>query len=674
MKLLKKGFFILCIVLFMHGISWSQVIGVVVSSANGVTTICDGDSIQLFAYVTVGATTQYSFQWVNNSSLSNSTIQNPYAKPTTTTTYEVIVKELATGKLVRDDITITVQHVPVIDFGSATVDTTCTNQPYTFQNVSLLYATEFSWIHNGAGIMEDTNTLSPVYIPGPDEFGTVEIILKSQGNESCRQVADTMQLIVQKQPFVQLQSKSATICSNEMIVMQEPVFREIQSFVWTHNGKGQLLKSNTFTPEYFPLVGEAGAVDIVLHGYGKSPCVVATDTFKLTIFPNPVVSIKDAAVNICNNNVYLFNNVTIQNSNNYFWTHNGAGTLLNSQSLTPEYVPLASESGEVTFVLTGTSIFQCASSTDTLKMTIYDHQSVNLTENTTICAGTPITLSVDPGHTYLWSTGETTSSIIVRPTETTDYMVEATNLIGCVVYDTVTVTVSHVIYEATPDITICGGEIVDLTVNANAGYSYLWSTGETTNTIAVQPEKNSDYSVIIKNQDACSDTADINVMVREIPTITVEESFLRDKTIEVSPSNYVSYSFNSSLGIVQSGPSNTFYYGSSFSALDTIYIKVVDNNGCSNSMSAGTESPDYFIAPNIVNVNAFSPNGDGINDVFLRGRRVVIFDRSSKVLYDGFNGWDGRSNNKDMPAGTYFHIAYDHEGNIVYKGPVSIVR
>lgn len=63
--------------------------------------------------------------------------------------------------------------------------------------------------------------------------------------------------------------------------------------------------------------------------------------------------------------------------------------------------------------------------------------------------------------------------------------------------------------------------------------------------------------------------------------------------------------------------------------------------------------------------NAFTPNGDGVNDVFkvkdgyqsIVSFKAMVFDRWGKKLYewtDLSGGWDGRSSGHDVPDGTYY--------------------
>ena len=91
--------------------------------------------------------------------------------------------------------------------------------------------------------------------------------------------------------------------------------------------------------------------------------------------------------------------------------------------------------------------------------------------------------------------------------------------------------------------------------------------------------------------------------------------------------------------------------------------------------------------------NAFSPNGDGINDVFTvlahQGVKEVldmkIFDRWGNLIYDRQNfqpnflknGWDGSFRGKDMDPAVFAYLAevefLDGE-RIFYKGDVTLVR
>jgi gliding motility-associated-like protein len=80
-------------------------------------------------------------------------------------------------------------------------------------------------------------------------------------------------------------------------------------------------------------------------------------------------------------------------------------------------------------------------------------------------------------------------------------------------------------------------------------------------------------------------------------------------------------------------------------------VQVEDANACTATRNY-TLPCDYF-APRV-----FTPNGDGINDIFMRGYKVVIFDRLGVVIYEGEDGWDGTYKNKPAPSDIYFYKIY----------------
>lgn len=79
---------------------------------------------------------------------------------------------------------------------------------------------------------------------------------------------------------------------------------------------------------------------------------------------------------------------------------------------------------------------------------------------------------------------------------------------------------------------------------------------------------------------------------------------------------------------------------------------------------------DFFYVP-----NAFTPDNDGINDVYLGGLNLdlVIVNRWGQTLYEGTAGWDGTHDGNKVSPGTYFYVITLPNGD-VYKGPVTLIR
>jgi gliding motility-associated-like protein len=103
--------------------------------------------------------------------------------------------------------------------------------------------------------------------------------------------------------------------------------------------------------------------------------------------------------------------------------------------------------------------------------------------------------------TVSWSTGATTNSILVSPTQTTTYYVDVSDGIGTC-RDNVTVTVSDLTsYNPLSDTTrVCG---TTATLNAGSGYTaYSWNTGATTQSIS--PTTSGFYKVTVTNAAGCT--------------------------------------------------------------------------------------------------------------------------------------------------------------------------
>ena len=157
------------------------------------------------------------------------------------------------------------------------------------------------------------------------------------------------------------------------------------------------------------------------------------------------------------------------------------------------------------------------SDTDSVVVTVNEAPSVNAGSDISICSGENITLTATGIGNFLWSTGETTSSITVSPIATTTYTVTASNSCADDATDQVIVTVNPgVTLDAGNDREICLGETITLTAQSNG--AVLWSTGETTASITVNPTATSTYTVTSTLGD-CSKTDQVLVTVNEAPSV-----------------------------------------------------------------------------------------------------------------------------------------------------------
>lgn len=151
--------------------------------------------------------------------------------------------------------------------------------------------------------------------------------------------------------------------------------------------------------------------------------------------------------------------------------------------------------------------------------------------NTDICQGNDVTLTASPGTTYLWSPGGETTQSITTGTAGSYYVTVGTGS-GCSsVSNTVQVTVTQAsvpVITPSGSTTINSGQTVTLaSTNAN---SYLWSTGETTQSITTGTA--GDYTVTITDLNGCTATS-------LITTVTVNQVTTPAASITTSGGNHI---------------------------------------------------------------------------------------------------------------------------------------
>ena len=152
----------------------------------------------------------------------------------------------------------------------------------------------------------------------------------------------------------------------------------------------------------------------------------------------------------------------------------------------------------------------------TLTLTVKALPTPTITGNTSLCEGETTTLTANGGVSYVWSNASTSNSIFVSQSGV--YTVTATNAEGCSASASVTVTVNPL-----PTITIGGNTTLcagnSTTLTASGADSYSWSTGD--NTASVSISAFGIYTVTGTTTAGCSGTANVTVLVSQLPVITI---------------------------------------------------------------------------------------------------------------------------------------------------------
>jgi len=136
----------------------------------------------------------------------------------------------------------------------------------------------------------------------------------------------------------------------------------------------------------------------------------------------------------------------------------------------------------------------------------------NAGADVSICRGDNTTLTASGGTSYSWNTGETTQSISVNPTTTTTYSVTVSNGSDSDTDSVIVTVVDLPTINAGADVTIEAGSSTTLTANGDG--SFLWSTGETTQSISVSPLSTITYTVSVTSNNGCSNEDTVIVTVQ----------------------------------------------------------------------------------------------------------------------------------------------------------------
>ncbi|SDQ07099.1 gliding motility-associated C-terminal domain-containing protein [Chryseobacterium soldanellicola] len=273
-----------------------------------------------------------------------------------------------------------------------------------------------------------------------------------------------------------------------------------------------------------------------------------------------------------------------------------------------------------------------------------------------ICPGDTVDLTATGGVTYLWNnftgTGNTQSVTLYQTTTFTVYAIGAK---GCQSLQPATITVEVVPEITSPlqDIEMCQGDRLILDAGSGPNYSYLWSTGDVTQTISV--DQLGIYTVTIKN-GYCEKTFTVHVQAAASPFVTNINYGSNTLTItaENPPINHIQGTLEYSVdGGINWQTSNVF---PGLQNNTTYHIQVrIQGTHCVGALE--------FYTLNISNI--ITPNQDGINDT-LDLTALGDFKNFTGSIYDRYGSemfrftkqtpiWDGTVGGKKLPTATYWY-------------------
>lgn len=283
----------------------------------------------------------------------------------------------------------------------------------------------------------------------------------------------------------------------------------------------------------------------------------------------------------------------------------------------------------------------------------------SLGPDTTICEGQLIILNakVNGANSYLWNSGADTETIQVSLPGL--YWCEVT-IGACKIRDSIRIyNKPYPIVNLGNDFEMCRGNAVIL--NAfNSGANYVWQDGSTQSEFNVT---NAGIYYVSANLNGCikKDSVNVSVLNKPLFTLGADRTICNNETIQLQP---------------LTDPDWTLLWNTG-SAASSININATGTYSLQATNRCGSTSDAIVVSKGICDIyvpSAFTPNNDGINDVFkilgandLEHFYLCIYNRYGQKIFESKNsniGWNGLYKQHSSEAGSYiYQLNYKKTGS-----------
>ncbi len=337
---------------------------------------------------------------------------------------------------------------------------------------------------------------------------------------------------------------------------------------------------------------------------------------------------------------------------------------------------------------------QCRIASKPLMIEISANPVPVASSNSPVCANNTLNLSASDGVEFAWTgpnnysaSGETIALNNAQPFQSGKYRVLATNVAGCATLDSVTVVINPnpVATVSFPTATICEKDNIQLQSSGGTGYQWLPATGLSSDVIAnpvAAPVVTTEYMVIVSNQFACADTAQVLVNVIEAPRAFagVDKWIIEGNDAQITANatgQDISYAWTQtsyindplSLQPIVNPPQDANYV-----------LSVVSNAGCGTA----TDTMKVFVFKDVFVPSAFTPNNDGLNDTWnipalnaFPGFILSVYNRYGQLVYQNKDiniPWDGKFKGQVQASGVYVYYLDLKVPGGKRKGTVTLIR
>ena len=605
---------------------------------------------------------------------------------------------------------VNIQGLPIANAGNDTVS--CTNNSTINLGGTILNAGGGQWYASGS-FSPNEFTLNPTYTPTAAAVsnGSDTLMLVTTSNALCP--ADTDQVIISfyAGPTVNA-GGDLSVCKDTVSIPVCATITVASGGMWQTTGTGTFVNAASTCTNYIPSSADttAGTVIVYITSTGNGNCLASRDSVTITFTSTPYATITSNDTSCASSPFGL--SVTISTGSG-FWTSSGTGTFApNNTALNGVYLPSTADdaAGGFSLLFTSTGNGGCRATYDSIDVTLIPSPTAAYS-SVSACPTFPVTFSDASTATgsvvgWNWNFGDgSPNSTLTNPTHvyTTGGPYNVTLIVtsnnGCV--DTLTHIVN--VYEKPVAGFIADGICLsDGTQFTDTSYatgstiaSWNWNFGDGPATNTTQnPQHNYPSSgvytpvLIVQSAQGCIDTVSQSVGVLPGPGAGFTAD---DETANIGqPVHFTDMSTNGAIAwnwdfgdsqidstSTLQNPTHTYGTGGYYN----VCLYVTDANGCTDTIC---KQEIISLPPKVP--TAFSPNGDGENDIFyvyggpFRSLSFKIYNNWGELIFESDKqsvGWDGTRKGVDQPIGVYVYtvvgVTEDGEEHRM-SGDVTLLR
>lgn len=561
----------------------------------------------------------------------------------------------------RDTINVTFEPGPTLELGDD--DSFCMGDTYTINAAT--DGDNISWFLDGVELVGETDFDLTI-----TEGGEYQAIVTGTGE--C-EVVDIVTITANEVPDLVL-GEDEVICDGESVTLMTDFGANI--YDWQFEG---MSISDQPTVE----VSNAGTYTLIVENeFGCTD----SDEIEVTANDRPSLELEES-YSICAGEEVAI--VAMSDGDSFQWFVDGE-ELMGETSNT-----ITLNTGAMVEVIASSA--EGCTSTTTSEVIAAPSPVVDLGEDFSLCPSESFVLNAGTHDSYLWSTGEETSTInivSIDPQVATQeaYSVTVTNTEGCTAEDEILVDLFPIIQGeiSASAVGVCNGEPVQLTASGGTNYEWVDPNGTLSNidgpSALASPTVTTFYEVVIT--DDCPNNEE--TLMIEIEVFEAGENLdageddcvVNGSTLELNASGGVNYLWEDDGTIVSGGDTANPTVGP---IVETIYyVNITDDNGCVFRDSVSICILDDPLQ-NFKLVSIITPNGDGDNDELIfegleafPDNTLTIYNRWGYPVFErkryqtNTDLWNGENDGDVLPADTYYYIlTFDGK---TYKSNITIMR